>query len=96
MASKKTPALSTQVKTLQAELEKVKADLKSKTEYYERERKEKHLLIEELSQLHGLLDAMPNAAPRKTIGKSEWNTEIEIENKAMTRLAAWLSCRALS
>ncbi len=47
---------------------------------------------DEVAQVHGLLDAMPNPAPRKAAAADTYSSEVKFS--LMTRLAAWLAMRA--
>lgn len=94
----KAPSTATRLKNANAELkelrlkvEALERDHKYEKGYRERAEKEREDLRSELEQLHGLLDAMEGAAPRKTVGKDQWGSDTEINNKAMTRLASWLA-----
>lgn len=95
-AKKQSPATllklaNAEISTLKSVIEKTTKERDSEKSCKERYDKEKTELSQELEQLHGLLDAMEGAAPRKTVGKNSWGGECEIENKAMTRLASWLA-----
>jgi len=89
MAQKK-PALITQLKTAKAEIESLQAQLTeankklaSETSSKDHHYRENKKLDDELDQLHGLLDSIPGALPRK-------NEQSYTSYSAMTRLASWL------
>lgn len=85
MAAKK-PAVSTQLKQANArieELEKKLADAQRAQEYASKRAADADA---ELDQMHALLDALPNALPKRDDGTYRNHT-------AMTRLASWLAAR---
>lgn len=91
MAKPKQPALSTQVKTLTAqvaELEKKLAQEKASKDGQSQARQEKEAEIE---QVHALLDALPGAAGRKTAHEEAYYRK---DLSIMTRLASYLAARS--
>lgn len=97
MTAKKTSPITllkqanAEIAELKVSLEKVTKERDNEKSYKDHYDKEKTELSNELEQLHGLLDAIEGAAPRKTIGKNSWGGECEFDNKAMTRFASWLA-----
>ena len=97
MATKK-PAVTTLLKQAKARIEELERELatsvkqtaneKSMKEMYSKQKDE---AVEELDQLHGLLDALPGCLPRKSDAENSWERK---DYAAMTRLASWLAVRA--
>ena len=72
-----------------AELEK---KVKQEAEYAKSAREDRTLAMDELEQVHLLLDVLPGAPGRTSAnGEPEWNRP---KNKAMTRLAGYLAVRS--
>jgi chromosome segregation ATPase len=83
------------IRSLQAEVKKLKEDLEKATKDYNNEKASRESwsarytsLQEELEQIHGLLDNMEGAGGRKTEHEDSWSRQ---ERKVMTRLASWLA-----
>lgn len=95
----KTPTLSTQLKTVKAEIlalqekiTKLEKDVKQQSEYKDMYFRQKSELEKEIEAVHSLLDVLEGTIPRKTIPDTsqEWNT---VKHDMMTRLAAYLAKR---
>lgn len=89
----KTPALSTQLKTAQAEIEA----LKKKLEHSDRMQKhysDKHSeVLAEINNVHTLLDAMPNAPARVARTETSWGNTNETPVPAAIRVSVLLATR---
>lgn len=88
--SKRTPAISTQLKAAQTQIEKLEKDLKAANDAKALYDKRNDEARGEIEQVHILLDALPNAVARKTEHEDSWQRK---DLNLMTRLAAWLATR---
>lgn len=94
MANKK-PSLPTQLKNAKAEIATLTEALKKSEEQSRRHEsngvyanKAREKAEEEVEQLHQFFDSLPGGIPRKT--EEGYSGK---ENKAMTRLCAWLATK---
>ena len=85
--SKRTPALSTQLKAVQAEIEKLKEKLTREEANSKSYREQRDEMKNEVEQIHSLLDVI-GTTPRKTDHENSWE---RVDIKAMTRLTAYLA-----
>ena len=91
MAKPKQPALSTQVKTLTAQVAELEKKLAQETKYKEGHYVARQEKEAEVEQVHALLDALPGAAGRKTAHEEAYCRK---DLSIMTRLAAYLAARS--
>ena len=88
--SKRAPALTTQLKNAQIEIESLKKKLENETQYKDTYNKGKAEAEAEIEQVHALLDVLPGAAGRKTEHEEAYHRK---DIKMVTRLASYLAHR---
>lgn len=89
----KTPALSTQLKNAQAEIEALKKKLEQ-SDQMQKHYSDKHSeVLAEINAVHTLLDAMPNPPPRVAEQTNYWGGKSESPIAAATRVSVLLATR---
>ena len=83
-------AISDQLKAANIKIVELEKKLASETSAKDTWYKMKNDADAMLEQIHQVLDAMPNAIPRKSDAEESWN---RVERSPVTRLAAWLASR---
>jgi hypothetical protein len=89
----KTPALSTQLKTAQAEIAELKKKLEASENASKYNSKRGDEFLAELNGVHTLLDAMPNPPARKAEIKNSWGSTVESDIPAAVRVSVLLATR---